>query len=223
MGDNESAVFRERFLALRGNMTQDQFADLIGISSASVKNYESGRRTPGARELRLIAEKTNVSADYLLGLWDDKASDKDLKYIVEYTGLSSDAIARLHEYAVHTSFRKHHSAAYAAFDSFIEKLFPEFLLYLSDLGISVESAREAEQEYSEAIASYGEAAFEDEEIPAGYLELLRVTKDAYLAYRISMFEFSEFWRKIPEVIYDTNTVFMKDEEFRGRTLWKEDL
>lgn len=63
-------IFQERFKALRGNMTQGQFAEKLGISRPTVGLYESGARIPDAEVLRNIAEKCNVTSDWLLGIED---------------------------------------------------------------------------------------------------------------------------------------------------------
>ena len=93
------AVFTERFTLLRGDMTQTQFADMLGLSRPTVSLYESGERIPDAVTLRIIAEKCNVSADYLLGLREDPTTDRDVQFVSDYTGLPGDAIEKLHSFA----------------------------------------------------------------------------------------------------------------------------
>lgn len=90
-------VFADRFIELRGKRTQDEFAKFLGISRPTVGFYESGQRIPDAVVLRQIAEKCNVSTDYLLGLTDEKTPCSDIRAICEYTGLSSRAIKVLNE------------------------------------------------------------------------------------------------------------------------------
>lgn len=85
-------VFKERFTQLRGNMTQAQFADFLGISRPTIGFYESGSRIPDAIGVRNIAEKCKVSADWLLGLSDVRSPDMDLQSACKYTGLSEKAI-----------------------------------------------------------------------------------------------------------------------------------
>ena len=45
-------------------MTQEQLADALKITRASVSNYELGRRTPHLSELKRIAEYFGVGLDY---------------------------------------------------------------------------------------------------------------------------------------------------------------
>lgn len=59
----------ERLKTLRQNnqMTQQQLADLIGVSQGTVGNWESGARRPDSGMLVALAELFGVSTDYLLG------------------------------------------------------------------------------------------------------------------------------------------------------------
>ena len=84
--------FAERFHKLRGDMTQAQFAEFLGISRPTIGFYENGTRLPDAFVLKQIAQKCNVSSDYLLGLTDAPTNDKDLQFVSDYTGLSVEAI-----------------------------------------------------------------------------------------------------------------------------------
>lgn len=83
-------VFAKRFRELRGDMTQDKFADFVGISRPTVGFYENGDRLPDALVLKKIAEKCHVSSDWLIGLSDNKKSD--YLFIGEITGLNDNSI-----------------------------------------------------------------------------------------------------------------------------------
>ena len=85
-------VFAERFRELRGDMTQDKFADFVGISRPTVGFYENGDRLPDALVLKKIAEKCRVSSDWLIGLSDVKNTDMNIHSVSEITGLSSSSI-----------------------------------------------------------------------------------------------------------------------------------
>lgn len=75
---NRFPEFSSRFRKLRGNKTQAEFAEKVGISRPTVGYYENGTRFPDAITLRKIAENCNVSADWLLGLSDfDSIAAKD--------------------------------------------------------------------------------------------------------------------------------------------------
>ena len=91
--------FREAFLELMGDMTLEQFAKKLGMSRATVGFYAAGQRIPDALGLKKIAEKCNVSADWLLGLTNIQTNDTDLRKVCEYTGLSEETISELSLYA----------------------------------------------------------------------------------------------------------------------------
>lgn len=63
-------IFTERFRELQGEQSNTEFADFLGISRQSVGFYINGDRVPDALTLTKIAEKCDVSADWLLGLSD---------------------------------------------------------------------------------------------------------------------------------------------------------
>lgn len=48
------------------DMTQEQLAQQVGVSSTCVSQYESGRRRPNAEILAIISEILCVSLDYLI-------------------------------------------------------------------------------------------------------------------------------------------------------------
>lgn len=72
------------------NMTQREFAHLLGVSNGAVAMWETNKRQPDLDTLRKIAKYYDVSVDYLLGLEDVKSkklqmgdSDKeDLQKII---------------------------------------------------------------------------------------------------------------------------------------------
>lgn len=89
------SIFAARFSELRGERTQAEFAQFLGISRPTVGFYENGERIPDALLLRQIAEKCEVTTDYLVGLSDVKTTDRDLQAINNITGLSEEAIHAL--------------------------------------------------------------------------------------------------------------------------------
>ena len=90
--ERKMPIFADRFLELRGKRTQEEFAKFLGISRPTVGFYESGQRLPDALVLRQIAGKCNVSADYLLGLTDEKTPNQDIQAICKKTGLCETSI-----------------------------------------------------------------------------------------------------------------------------------
>lgn len=89
--------FRAAFLELMGDMTLQEFADKLGMSRATVGFYAAGKRIPDALGIKTIAEKCNVSADWLIGLSDVKSLDTDCKIVCRYTGLSEESVVKLNE------------------------------------------------------------------------------------------------------------------------------
>ena len=84
--------FRAAFLDLMGDMTLQEFADKLGMSRATVGFYAAGKRIPDALGVKTIAEKCNVSADWLLGLSETKEICGDVNLVCNYTQLNADAI-----------------------------------------------------------------------------------------------------------------------------------
>ena len=92
-------TFGERITELRkenGYNTRNEFAEILGIPSTTLRNYETGVREPGHTFLKKVSEFFNVSVDYLLCLTDDKkvlnsfqlqTSEKDM--IIKYRKLDT--------------------------------------------------------------------------------------------------------------------------------------
>lgn len=87
---NRFPVFSKRFRELRGDKTQAEFADMIGISRPTVGYYENGTRIPDVLTLRQIAERCGVTADYLVGLTNTTRVDVNSRI-----GLTDKAIQTL--------------------------------------------------------------------------------------------------------------------------------
>lgn len=61
--------FGDRIAHLRNNknLTQNDLADKVGISRASLSHYEKNRREPDYDTLKKLADFFNVSTDFILG------------------------------------------------------------------------------------------------------------------------------------------------------------
>ena len=92
------ATFAENITALRKkqNKKRQEVADDLGISRSSLEYYEKNKRKPDIEVLTKIADYYGVSADYLLGRTNAETTDKDLRFVCEYTGLSDEAAIVLH-------------------------------------------------------------------------------------------------------------------------------
>ena len=64
--------FKDRLKDLRvmRDLTQQELADRIGVHVMTISGYERGIRKPDFETLDIIADKFNVSFDYLLGKSD---------------------------------------------------------------------------------------------------------------------------------------------------------
>ncbi|MGR5962265.1 helix-turn-helix domain-containing protein [Bacillus paranthracis] len=54
------------------NLTSKEATQLIGVSASTWSLYENNKRTPSVDTLKLIAQKLEVSMDYLAGLKNEK-------------------------------------------------------------------------------------------------------------------------------------------------------
>ena len=65
-------LFSQRLRGLRiaNNLSQKEFADLLGINPVTLSHYENEKREPDLDQLVTFCQKLSVSADYLLGLSD---------------------------------------------------------------------------------------------------------------------------------------------------------
>ena len=87
--------FGERLKQLRRekNLTQEQLADVFGIARNSIFSYETGRRIPDIEVLKSYAGYFGVTADYLLGISDNRTNET--AGIGDKLGLKDDAIQAL--------------------------------------------------------------------------------------------------------------------------------
>lgn len=100
MYQEEKSVLAERMTELRKkhNFTQEDIAKYLDCNRATVANYENGKRQPDYNTLIKLAKRYNVTTDYLLGLTDITTTDKDLKFICDYTGLNEKSIITLSKF-----------------------------------------------------------------------------------------------------------------------------
>lgn len=75
--------------------TQEELAKHLEVKRQIISYYENGTRVPNLEHLMLIACHYNTTTDYLLCLSDVPTTDKDLKFVCEYTGLSNEAVENM--------------------------------------------------------------------------------------------------------------------------------
>lgn len=92
-------VTAERIKELRekNGEKQEDLASVLGIKRQVVSYYESGTRFPNVDIIIELAKHYNVTTDYLLGLSNAKPIDNVVQAVSKYTGLSGDAIKKLHK------------------------------------------------------------------------------------------------------------------------------
>lgn len=74
---NEVFKTGERIKALREelDMTQKQFGEMLSFTSATVSAYENDKKTPVLDFLMIVAEKCDVSMDWLCGLSESRGGN----------------------------------------------------------------------------------------------------------------------------------------------------
>ena len=67
-------IFSQRLQTLRKSAGENQetLGAVIGIGKTGVSEMENGRKTTTLEKLAVICQHYNVSADYLLGLTDER-------------------------------------------------------------------------------------------------------------------------------------------------------
>ena len=75
MNENKfSQIIKE--LRKKNNLTQQQLADIVGITATGVSYWESGNATPNTETLNKLSNYFGVTVNYLLGI-KDKIEDED--------------------------------------------------------------------------------------------------------------------------------------------------
>lgn len=76
--------------------SQTELASKLDVNPQAVQQYYSGATYPSLDKMGKIAEYFDVSVDYLLGRTDTKALDSNVQAVCKYTGLTEDAVSKLH-------------------------------------------------------------------------------------------------------------------------------
>ena len=68
------ATFGERLkqVRLENNLTQKNLSEEINIGIMALSSYETDKREPNLKVIRLVCKKFNVCSDYFLGLSDER-------------------------------------------------------------------------------------------------------------------------------------------------------
>lgn len=72
-----------RFLRMEAGLTQAELAQKLNVGQSTVCQWESGKCSPNAEALIMLSSFYNISADFLLGISDNKDGDAKLDDEVE--------------------------------------------------------------------------------------------------------------------------------------------
>jgi transcriptional regulator with XRE-family HTH domain len=71
MNNLELFAFRVKKLRKAQKLSQQELAEVLGLTQTTISGIESGLRTTTIEKLILLAKFFDVSTDYLLGLKDE--------------------------------------------------------------------------------------------------------------------------------------------------------
>ncbi len=77
---------------IKNKLTQERVAKEFNVQRQIISYFETGKRLPSILDIIKFAKLYNTSADYLLGLTAVKTTNKDIKFICDYTGLNEEAV-----------------------------------------------------------------------------------------------------------------------------------
>ena len=90
-------TFSERIAAIRKNLklSQEKMGELAGVSQRTVAFWEAGERMPSHATIDALADRLDVSVDYLLGRTDEKSKTKRKQPAVQNSELLDNIISRV--------------------------------------------------------------------------------------------------------------------------------
>lgn len=131
-------IFKSRIRGLidRSGNSQAEIAKKTSISPQQINEYYNGGKRPDIRTLAKLSRGLKVSTDYLLGISDVPAIDKDVRAAAEITGLSPKSIEALERINSNRAFPPC-SAAIDTLNSILEKIHSDSDTYLWGAGVHV--------------------------------------------------------------------------------------
>lgn len=90
-------MFPQRIAAIRKELklSQEKFGELAGVSQRTVAFWEAGERMPSHATISALADRLDVSVDYLLGRTDEKNKTKKKQPAAQNGELLENVIARV--------------------------------------------------------------------------------------------------------------------------------
>ena len=91
--------YSERIATIRKNMklSQEKFGELAGVSQRTVAFWESGERMPSHSTISVLADRLDISVDYLLGRTDVITRTNKKQPAVQHGELLENVIARVRD------------------------------------------------------------------------------------------------------------------------------
>lgn len=209
-------IFRDRFNLLRGNRTQAEFAAVLGMSRATVAFYCAGDRIPDALTLRDIAEKCDVSTDWLLGLSDAMSTDATVQAICNYTGLDELGVQELHSNyeRIKMNVEKEEKAIFSD-TMFWDRV--RSIVSDGELCRFAAAVQKCENLLFESIYSLKAITEAELEETTDILQLEDLTKDAEKKYRDSRYEYFEITESVSAYIQPMFEKYEKKREELNET------
>ena len=85
------------FRKLIDKTTREKVAKALDCDTSLVTKHYNGSRSITLDYAIKYADYFNVSLDYLVGKTDTPTTDKDIRFICDYTGLTDTSISTLHK------------------------------------------------------------------------------------------------------------------------------
>lgn len=109
--ENLKPIFSKRLKAIREEKeySQTHFSQILHVSRSCLAAWEKGSAVPDMQILIAICEILNVSADYMLGIIDEKAEFIGERDILEFGGAKYLDISKLKSESVYKLVDFYHS------------------------------------------------------------------------------------------------------------------
>lgn len=104
---------RLKHLRQKYKLTQKELADILGMKSTAICNYESKRNEPSFDKLIALAEYFDVSCDYLLGvsdvflpIYDDGIDNDIIDFFQLYQRLNKESTIEVKNYMKYLLYKQ---------------------------------------------------------------------------------------------------------------------
>lgn len=157
-------AFSDRFELLRKerDLSNTDFSKFLEMSRQTVGFYLNGERVPDALTLIKIAEKCNVSVDWLLGLSNAMTQNQDIQSICRHIGLSESIVSY---FAKHYEYLHRNMGNFCLIECFndffsapiLHGLFLQLMFYKNSeikLHHEIESYVDDDEHWNELVSAY---------------------------------------------------------------------